>query len=163
LITCRVNDRIHFAKDEGVRLKKTDTYYIHEPGRVFKAIVRGIVRAGFRAVLNLRSEKSDDIDSLEGATILIGNHLSAIDPFVMGAYVTKRWVHCKESGFPIIHDTLYGYQCEYDRYISRQALHSCSVSFIHPFTNEYITITSPLPEDMAGLEKAIKEKSLVND
>jgi 23S rRNA pseudouridine1911/1915/1917 synthase len=72
-------------------------------------------------------------------------------------------VHCKESGFPIIHDTLYGYQCEYDRYISRQALHSCSVSFIHPFTNEYITITSPLPEDMAGLEKAIKEKSLVNE
>jgi 1-acyl-sn-glycerol-3-phosphate acyltransferase len=93
LITCRVNDRIHFAKDEGVRLKKTDTYYIHEPGRVFKAIVRGIVRAGFRVVLNLRSEKSDDIDKLYGATILIGNHLSAIDPFVMGAYVTKRWVH----------------------------------------------------------------------
>ncbi len=70
-----------------------DAYYINEPGTVVKAIIRGTVRAGFRIVLNVRSRKTHDIDRLEGATILIGNHVSAIDPFVMGAYVTKRWVH----------------------------------------------------------------------
>ncbi|HPJ76805.1 MAG TPA: 1-acyl-sn-glycerol-3-phosphate acyltransferase, partial [Clostridia bacterium] len=48
---------------------------------------------GFRIVLNLRSNKSSDIDNLEGSTILLGNHVSAIDPFVMGAFVTKKWVH----------------------------------------------------------------------
>jgi 23S rRNA pseudouridine1911/1915/1917 synthase len=67
-------------------------------------------------------------------------------------------VHCKESGFPIIHDTLYGEPSDYDQYISRQALHSYETSFIHPFTNEQICIKSDLPNDMINLEKAIKEK-----
>lgn len=75
------------------KIKNANAYYIHEPGTVVKAIIRGTVRAGFRIVLNVRSKKTADIDELEGSTILLGNHVSAIDPFVMGAYVTKRWVH----------------------------------------------------------------------
>ena len=70
-------------------------------------------------------------------------------------------VHCKESGFPIIHDTLYGIQSDYDEYISRQALHSYETSFIHPFTNETIIIKADLPEDMLYLQKTIKDKALV--
>ncbi|MFA5341051.1 MAG: lysophospholipid acyltransferase family protein [Clostridia bacterium] len=73
--------------------KIKDAYYINEPGTIVKAIIRGTVRAGFRIVLNVRSRKTHDIDRLDGATIIIGNHVSAIDPFVMGAYVTKKWVH----------------------------------------------------------------------
>ncbi|HQM38628.1 MAG TPA: lysophospholipid acyltransferase family protein [Clostridia bacterium] len=73
--------------------KNINAYYINEPGAVVKAIIRGTVRAGFRIILNVRSKKTEDIDKLDGATILLGNHVSAIDPFVMGAYVTKRWVH----------------------------------------------------------------------
>jgi len=67
-------------------------------------------------------------------------------------------VHCKEGGFPIIHDTLYGKPSDYDQYISRQALHSYETSFIHPFTNEKICIKSDLHDDMLNLEKAIREK-----
>ncbi|OQB53858.1 MAG: Ribosomal large subunit pseudouridine synthase D [Firmicutes bacterium ADurb.Bin146] len=70
-------------------------------------------------------------------------------------------VHCKESGFPIIHDTLYGIESVYDRYIKRQALHSYQTSFTHPFTNEFITITSPLHEDMQILQNVIKENHLL--
>ena len=86
--------------------EQEDTYYINEPNIVAKVLLRGIIKGGFRLVLNLRSNKSSDIDNLEGSTILLGNHVSAIDPFVMGAFVTKKWVHYLTSSsyfeYPIL-------------------------------------------------------------
>ena len=73
--------------------KKQDTYYVNEPGIIFKTTLRGVIKVGFRLILNVRSKRNPDIEQLEGATILLGNHVSAIDPFLMGAYVTKKWVH----------------------------------------------------------------------
>ncbi len=96
-------------------------------------------------------------------TIFIGHHASILSFSLLTGRTHQIRVHCKESGFPIIHDTLYGMESEYDIYLTRQALHSYETSFKHPFTNQYITITSPLHEDMLLLEKAIKEKSLVYD
>ena len=54
-------------------------------------------------------------------------------------------------GHPIIGDTLYG---SASSLISRQALHSYKVSFIHPITKEILKITANLPEDM---KKTIKK------
>lgn len=65
-------------------------------------------------------------------------------------------VHCKEKGFPIIHDGLYGTASAYDAFIDRQALHSYSMSFIHPFTKEPIELTASIHKDMMDLEESIK-------
>lgn len=65
-------------------------------------------------------------------------------------------VHCREMGFPIIHDGLYGTASLYDAFINRQALHSYSMSFIHPFTKEQITLVAPLHKDMKDLKENIK-------
>lgn len=54
-------------------------------------------------------------------------------------------VHFSHIGYPLIGDTLYGTS---SNLISRQALHSCKVSFIHPITKKELTIISPLAEDM---------------
>lgn len=54
-------------------------------------------------------------------------------------------VHMKYLGFPLIGDYLYNPDMEH---ISRQALHSCKLSFLHPITKEPMTFTAPLPEDM---------------
>lgn len=54
-------------------------------------------------------------------------------------------VHMKHIGFPLIGDYLYNPDTEY---ISRQALHSHRLSFVHPITKELMTFTAPLPEDM---------------
>lgn len=54
-------------------------------------------------------------------------------------------VHSLKIGHPIIADTLYYKECPA---ISRQALHAYSLTFIHPFTNEEITLTCPLSEDI---------------
>lgn len=61
-------------------------------------------------------------------------------------------IHMKYLGFPLIGDYLYNPDMEY---ISRQALHSYHLSFLHPITQEKMDFTVPLPEDM---RKVLMEK-----
>lgn len=57
-------------------------------------------------------------------------------------------VHTAHIGHPILGDTLYGTN---SNLINRQALHAYKIEFIHPITKENITITAPIPCDMAKL------------
>ncbi len=54
-------------------------------------------------------------------------------------------IHLKYLGFPLVGDYLYNPDMEY---ISRQALHSCRLRFVHPITKEWMEFRAPLPEDM---------------
>lgn len=71
-------------------------------------------------------------------------------------------VHSLYKGHPIIGDGLYGpHSCDFpnplipsyamDERIQRQALHACSLRFVHPITHEEMYFESPLPEDMSSL------------
>lgn len=55
-------------------------------------------------------------------------------------------IHMKHLGYPLIGDYLYNPDIEY---MTRQALHSHHMEFIHPITGEHMSFTAPLPEDMA--------------
>lgn len=57
-------------------------------------------------------------------------------------------VHFSYIGNPILGDTLYGNSSEL---ISRQALHSYKVTFLHPVSHEIITLTAPLYTDMENI------------
>jgi len=57
-------------------------------------------------------------------------------------------VHMKFLGFPLIGDTLYHPDMEW---ISRQALHSHRICFLHPITHETMEFTAPLPKDMQAV------------
>ena len=57
-------------------------------------------------------------------------------------------VHFSHLGTPLTGDTMYGTPSDE---ISHQALHCSFVKFNHPVTNKEISITSPLPPDMANL------------
>lgn len=57
-------------------------------------------------------------------------------------------VHMAYKGYPLLGDDLYGGD---HRMIERQALHSTSLSFYHPFTEMRVEIEAPLPEDMKRL------------
>jgi len=54
-------------------------------------------------------------------------------------------IHMKYIGFPLIGDYLYNPDMEY---ITRQALHSCRISFTHPVTEKRMEFSAPLPKDM---------------
>lgn len=64
-------------------------------------------------------------------------------------------VHCKASGHPIVGDTLY-YSDAYPQTLglTRQALHSHRLTFVHPFTQKEVCLSAPLPADM---EKALQK------
>lgn len=57
-------------------------------------------------------------------------------------------VHMAYVGSPLCGDDMYGGDCSG---ISRQALHCGEVSFSQPISGEHVTVTAPLPEDMAQL------------
>ena len=57
-------------------------------------------------------------------------------------------IHMKYLGFPLVGDFLYNPDTEW---IDRQALHSCRLSFFHPFLEKRLEFTAPLPEDMAHI------------
>lgn len=59
-------------------------------------------------------------------------------------------VHCKYLGTPILGDSLYGKK---SNLITRQALHSDKVGFIHPITKNKMIIESPMPEDIENIIK----------
>ena len=54
-------------------------------------------------------------------------------------------VHMKHIGCPILGDPLYN---PGEAPISRQALHACRLSFVHPITGREMDFSMPLPEDM---------------
>ena len=57
-------------------------------------------------------------------------------------------VHMAYIGHPLLGDTLYN---ETPGSFPRQALHSASLSFVHPITGESLTFHAPLPTDMQNL------------
>lgn len=57
-------------------------------------------------------------------------------------------VHFSHIGYPLVGDGLYGGDMSL---LSRQALHCGRLSFIHPLSNERVTVECPLPEDMSAL------------
>lgn len=61
-------------------------------------------------------------------------------------------LHFLGQGCPITGDTLYGNESPF---ISRHALHSWKTAFPHPMTGESITVTAPVPEDIASLMSAL--------
>ena len=62
-------------------------------------------------------------------------------------------VHMTSIGHPLLGDTLYAPGSVHP--ISRQALHSAELKFLHPITGEPLHFTSPLPKDMKTLLESI--------
>ena len=60
-------------------------------------------------------------------------------------------VHLATSGWPVLGDRVYGTASER---IARQALHAWRVTFSHPITRELVSLTAPLPPDVAALVAA---------
>ena len=58
-------------------------------------------------------------------------------------------VHMKHLGFPLIGDSLYNPGSQ--ELITRQALHSHRLEFVHPITGEQMVFTAELPEDMGRI------------
>ena len=79
------------------------------------------------------------------ARLEIRNGLSLVSLKLDTGRTHQIRVHMGYIGCPLIGDYLYYPECSR---ISRQALHSHRLSFLHPITGKALSFTAPLPEDM---------------
>ena len=81
-------------------------------------------------------------------------------------------VHLSASGYAVVGDAVYGSSKRPNsindnllrtkiKAIKRQALHSATIGFSHPISNDYMEFSSPLPDDMDGLCKYLREYALL--
>ncbi|GAF39499.1 RluA family pseudouridine synthase [Agrilactobacillus composti DSM 18527 = JCM 14202] len=61
-------------------------------------------------------------------------------------------VHLDWLGHPLFGDPMYGPK---DDLLDRQALHCVRLRFLHPFTNQIVDVSAPLPADMGHLLTAL--------
>lgn len=103
--------------------------------------VRAVGERGDRAVTHWRSiARPDDATLLEIRTETGRTH--------------QIRVHLSHIGHSLVGDEMYGGRCTDN--IKRAALHCSRVTVIHPVTEEELTFTAELPEDMKKeLEKAV--------
>ena len=73
------------------------------------------------------------------------NNLSLISYTLLTGRTHQIRLHSKFINCPLLGDELYNKE---SNFINRQALHSESITFVHPITKEILNIIAPLPEDM---------------
>lgn len=66
-------------------------------------------------------------------------------------------VHMQYIGCPVVGDFLYGH--ETSELPGRIALHSCHLECLHPVTNQRLSLTAPLPEEIAILLADANERA----
>jgi 23S rRNA pseudouridine1911/1915/1917 synthase len=70
-------------------------------------------------------------------------------------------VHLADVDHPILGDKLYGGRAArvFPQWIlpDRQALHAAELTFVHPTSQESLSLQAPLPADLAELEQRLKE------
>ena len=59
-------------------------------------------------------------------------------------------MHFSHIGHPLLGDTLYGNSSPL---ITRQALHSYMISFVHPITKKEQCFNCPLPDDIKNIKE----------
>lgn len=104
-----------------------------KPGSIIERTVD--FQHGERAVTHYRVLKEENNHSLVSLALETGR-------------THQIRIHMKYLGYPLIGDYLYNPDMEH---ISRQALHSCRLSFTHPITGQKMDFSAPLPEDMESV------------
>lgn len=133
----------------------------------YVAIVHGRVEDD--SVINLPVGRPDEVsirrcvmEEGKDATTIV-KVLEAFDDYslleltIMTGRTHQIRVHLSHIGHPIIGDALY--EGEAPGLIERQALHAYHIEFIHPMTEERLTIEAPYPDDMLKALEIIRRDS----
>ncbi len=116
-----------------------------ESGRIHTGLRRTADSIIVREVCPTGAEGSDE--SITEYTVLLeaqGKTLVEVSPLTGRTHQIR--LHMAHLGAPILGDDLYGRASEI---MPRQALHAISLYFVHPISGASLSLTSPLPDDMA--------------
>jgi 23S rRNA pseudouridine1911/1915/1917 synthase len=156
-----------FAKTKKAELGLAAQLRAHTMERMYICVAHGIVAAG-RIESNLVADRGD---GLRGSTTRAGQgkravtHVS-VHQALRGATMCdvrletgkthQIRIHLAESGHPLVGETVYvrdyaGPWIESPRLL----LHAATLGFVHPVTNERVSLTSPLPTDFTSVVESL--------
>ena len=155
---------IVFAKNEYVQECLIQQMQTNEFKKVYLAIVHGIFE-NVQGTINLpiaRKENSiierciseNGQEAITHYEVLkTSNDLSLVHCILQTGRTHQIRAHMSAIGHPLVGDTLYG--PNFSDSITRQALHSYKISFIHPISHQIVSFTSELPDDIKSSIEAI--------
>lgn len=155
---------IVFAKNEYVQECLIQQMQTNEFKKEYLAIVHGIFE-NVQGTINLpiaRKENSiierciseNGQEAITHYEVLkTSNDLSLVHCILQTGRTHQIRVHMSAIGHPLVGDTLYG--PNFSDSITRQALHSYKISFIHPISHQIVSFTSELPDDIKSSIEAI--------
>ena len=155
---------IVFAKNEYVQECLIQQMQTNEFKKEYLAIVHGIFE-NVQGTINLpiaRKENSiierciseNGQEAITHYEVLkTSNDLSLVHCILQTGRTHQIRAHMSAIGHPLVGDTLYG--PNFSDSITRQALHSYKISFIHPISHQIVSFTSELPDDIKSSIEAI--------
>ena len=155
---------IVFAKNEYVQECLIQQMQTNEFKKEYLAIVHGIFE-NVQGTINLpiaRKENSiierciseNGQEAITHYEVLkTSNDLSLVHCILQTGRTHQIRVHMSAIGHSLVGDTLYG--SDFSAPITRQALHSYKISFIHPISHQIVSFTSELPDDIKSSIEAI--------
>ena len=155
---------IVFAKNEYVQECLIQQMQTNEFKKEYLAIVHGIFE-NVQGTINLpiaRKENSiierciseNGQEAITHYEVLkTSNDLSLVHCILQTGRTHRIRAHMSAIGHPLVGDTLYG--PNFSDSITRQALHSYKISFIHPISHQIVSFTSELPDDIKSSIEAI--------
>lgn len=155
---------IVFAKNEYVQECLIQQMQTNEFKKEYLAIVHGIFE-NVQGTINLpiaRKESSiierciseNGQEAITHYEVLkTSNDLSLVHCILQTGRTHQIRVHMSAIGHSLVGDTLYG--SDFSDPITRQALHSYKISFIHPISHQIVSFTSELPDDIKSSIEAI--------
>lgn len=143
------------AKNNKMHEALADMFKEHTIKREYIALLDGVLKQNS---ITIDAPIGRDIKYRQQMTVTGTNskkavtHLTVLKRYANNTLVKLRLetgrthqirVHMKYIGYPVHNDPVYSKNSEGD---FGQFLHSYSMDFIKPFTNEHISVTAPLPE-----------------
>jgi len=140
------HDLAQYLFDEAMREKRIDRQYL--------AIVEGTLsqQAGVvnapigkhRHQPKRRVVTADGDNAMTHYKLMEGlSHHSVVELTLETGRTHQIRVHMSHIGHPLVGDKLYGGST---KYLSHQALHGVRLRFVHPFTEQELSIEAPLPQ-----------------
>jgi len=160
------------AKTSLCQLKLIELLKTHDIKRQYFCIVKGTIKVGGSIINQMGRHKTQRVRM---AVVMNGkeaithyepienfNHYTSLRVNLETGRTHQIRVHMHHMGHPLVGDPLYGNPNRVDaqvdaelkdilRTFPRQALHAENLEFVHPITNQLISVNANLPDDLCQL------------